>query len=169
MIIENRKQLNSFLQLYNSKDSILIPIQLDDHKHPIDTELSLLYVQLLSGEEFMLPFNHSEALNIELPDLNSDTFKYTYDKKKLGHLIELDNIIDVNLLQYIETNELLNIDHIDTEAHHFFNTRFYQRENINTIIPIYYTRTNYKLEEHIETERYFEFLDLLNEIEESID
>jgi len=136
MLIENREQLKSFLQLYNSNDSILIPIQSDDHKHPIDTELSLLYVQLLSGEEFMLPLNHSETLNIELPDLNSDTIKYTHDKKKLGHLIELDNIIDVNLLYYMETNELLNIDHIETEAHHFFNTRFYQRENIDTIIPV---------------------------------
>ena len=69
MIIENKKQLKEFIKSYKSEDSIIIPIPCDNNKHSAKTKLSLLYVQLLSGNEFILPFNHSETMNIELPNL----------------------------------------------------------------------------------------------------
>ena len=136
MIVENKKQLKEFLKYYKSEDSIIIPIPYDDDKHPANTKLSLLYVQLLSGNEFILPFNHSETINIELPNLESDTKKYTYDRKKLNHFIKLDNVIDVNLIHYMATNVPLSIEEMDTNAHNFFNMRYYKKENINTIIPV---------------------------------
>ena len=136
MIVENKKQLKEFLKNYKSEDSILIPISYDDNKHPANTKLSLLYVQLLSGKEFILPFSHSETLDIKIPNFESDTKKYTYDRKKLNHFIKLDNVIDVNLIHYMATNVPLSIEEIDTNAHNFFNMRYYKKENINTIIPV---------------------------------
>jgi hypothetical protein len=93
-------------------------------------------MQMWGGKEFILPFNHSETLNIEIPNLESNTKKYTYDRKKLNHFVELDNVIDVNLLHYMATNKPLYIEDIDTNAHHFFNMRYYRRDNINTIVPV---------------------------------
>ena len=136
MIVENKKQLKEFLKLYNSEDSILVPIPQDSNKHPVSDELSLLYVKLFNGNEFILPFNHSETLNIEIPNLESNTKKYTYDRKKLNHFIKLNNVIDINLLYYLATSTPLYIDDIDTKAHHFFNMRYYKRNNINNIIPV---------------------------------
>ena len=136
MIVENKKQLKEFIKSYKSEDSIVIPIPCDGNKHSVNTKLSTLYVQLLGGREFILPFNHSETLNIEIPNLKSDTKKYTYDRKKLNHFVKLDNVIDVNLLYYMATNKSLNIEEIDTNAHHFFNMRYYKRNNINNIIPV---------------------------------
>ena len=136
MIVENSVQLETFKKVYSAEDCILIPIQCNDTKHSVSDELSLLYVQMWGGKEFMLPFDHSETLNIEIPNLKSDTKKYTYDRKKLNHLVELDNVIDVNLLYYMATNEPLYIEDIDTNAHHFFNMRYYRRDNINTIVPV---------------------------------
>ena len=136
MIVENSVQLETFKKVYSAEDCILIPIQCNDTKHSVSDELSLLYVQMWSGKEFMLPFNHNETLDIEIPNLKSDTKKYTYDRKKLNHLVELDNVIDVNLLYYMATNEPLYIEDIDTNAHHFFNMRYYRRDNINTIVPV---------------------------------
>ena len=136
MIVENKKQLKKFIKKYKSEDSILIPISCDSNKHPVDNKLSLLYVQLLNGEEFILPFDHSETLNIDIPNLESDTKKYTYDRKKLNHFIKLDNVIDVNLMHYMATNVPLSIEEIDTNAHHFFNMMYYRKKNINTIIPV---------------------------------
>ena len=135
-LVENKKQLKKFIKKYKSEDSILIPISCDSNKHPVDDKLSLLYVQLLNGEEFILPFDHSETLNIDIPNLESDTKKYTYDRKKLNHFIKLDNVVDVNLLHYMATNVPLSIEEIDTNAHHFFNTMYYRKKNINTIIPV---------------------------------
>ena len=136
MIIENKKQLKEFIKSYKSEDSIIIPIPCDNNKHSANTKLSLLYVQLLSGNEFILPFNHSETINIELPNLESSTKKYTYDRKDLNNFLTLDNVIDVNLMHYMGTNLPLDIEYIDTNAHNFFNMRYYKKENINTIIPV---------------------------------
>ena len=136
MIIENKKQLKEFIKSYKSEDSIIIPIPCDNNKHSANTKLSLLYVQLLSGKEFILPFNHSETINIELPNLESNTKKYTYDRKDLNNFVTLDNVIDVNLMHYMGTNIPLDIEDIDTNAHNFFNMRYYKKENINTIIPV---------------------------------
>ena len=136
VIVENNEQLSSFLKIYSKEDSILIPISSDESKHSVEIDICLLYVQTMSGEEFILPFNHSETLNIDIPNLNIDTKKYTYDKKKLGHLVSVDNVVDVNLLYYMSTNEPLNIDDIETSAHHFFNMKHYRKRNINIIIPV---------------------------------
>ena len=136
MIVENKKQLEEFLKFYNSEDSILVPITQDSNKHPVSDELSLLYVKLFNGNEYILPFNHSETLNIEIPNLESNTKKYTYDRKKLNHFIKLNDVIDINLLHYLATSIPLYIDDIDTNAHHFFNMRYYKRNNINNIIPV---------------------------------
>ena len=136
MIVENKKQLEEFLKFYNSEDSILVPISQDSNKHSVSDELSLLYVKLFNGNEYILPFNHSETLNIEIPNLESNTKKYTYDRKKLNHFIKLNDVIDINLLHYLATSTPLYIDDIDTNAHHFFNMRYYKRNNINNIIPV---------------------------------
>jgi effector-binding domain-containing protein len=136
VIVENKKQLEEFLKLYNSEDSILVPITQDSNKHSVSDELSLLYVKLFNGNEYILPFNHSETLNIEIPNLESNTKKYTYDRKKLNHFIKLNDVIDINLLHYLVTSIPLYIDDIDTNAHHFFNMRYYKRNNINNIIPV---------------------------------
>ena len=136
MIVENKEQLVDFIKGYNSEDSIIIPIFCDDNKHPVNTDISLLYIQLMSGKEFILPINHSETLNIDLPLLKSKFTKYTYDRKKLNHFMKLDNVVDVNFLHYMAVNEPLNIEQIDTNAHHFFNIMYYKKKNINTIIPV---------------------------------
>ena len=65
VIVENNEQLSSFLKIYLKEDSILIPIQSDEHKHPVDTDICLLYVQMMSGKEYILSYNHSESLNLD--------------------------------------------------------------------------------------------------------
>ena len=136
MIVEDKKQLKEFIKKYKSEDSILIPVFCDDNKHPIETEISVLYVQFMDEQEYILPVNHSETLNIEIPDLNSKTIKYTYDRKQLNHYIKLNNVIDVNLLHYMATGVPLDIEQIDTNAHYYFHIKHYKKSNINKIIPV---------------------------------
>ena len=109
-IIEKKSQLKRFIKHYKSEDCILVPVSCDDNKHPMNDSLSLLYVKLLSGKEFILPFNHSETLHLEITSLDSDTKKYTYDRKKLNHFIKLTNVIDVNLMQYMNEGSPITIE-----------------------------------------------------------
>jgi len=136
VIIENKSQLRRFIKKYKSEDCIIVPISCDDNKHPINDSLSLLYVKLLSGSEFIVPFNHSETLHLQIPSLDSDTKKYTYDRKKLNHFIKLTNVIDVNLMYYMNEGSPISIDETDTNSHSFLNMRYYKKENINTVIPV---------------------------------
>ena len=135
-LIEQRSDLERFLKVYRESESILIPISSDENKHPKDTTLCLLYVQLLKGDEYLLSFNHSESINIDIPDLSSPHKKYTFDRKKLNHFLDLQNVIDVNLIHYMDKGVPYQLDDIDTSAHNFLNSKYYKKKNINRIIPI---------------------------------
>ena len=82
MIIETKLEFDSFLEKYQNSDCILIPVLCDVNKHPIENFLCLLYVKLLDGGEYLLPFKHSEAINLDisyLDKLNLDNKKYIYN------------------------------------------------------------------------------------------
>ncbi len=136
MIIENKSQIKQFEKTFKSEDCFIIPIQCDENKHSVNDELSVLYVQMWGGAEFVIPTEHSESLNTQLPNLKSDFKKYTYDRKKLNHFMELNNVIDVNLVHYLHTGSPLDLEQIDTNAHNFLNMKYYKKENINKIVPI---------------------------------
>ena len=102
----------------------------------MNDSLSLLYVKLLSGKEFILPFNHSETLDLKISSLDSDTKKYTYDRKKLNHYIKLTNVIDVNLMHYMNEGSPITIEETDTNSHNFLNMKYYKKDSVNTIIPV---------------------------------
>ena len=139
MIIETINQFRRFYSKFKSEDCIVIPILSDTNLHPKENILSLLYISFLDGKDYILPFNHSEAINLDisyLDKLNSDNKKYTFNKKELLHIICLENVIDVNLQHYMEHNESLNIDEIFTLTYSFFSNKFYNKNNLNSIIPV---------------------------------
>ena len=126
---------------FEKSDSVVIPIQCDVNKHPVDTELCLLYVKLLgeSLTEYMLAFRHSDSINlpskyIELTKTTKEVF--TYDKKKLLHFVSWKNITDLQMYYYMVKNQPLLIDDVTTNAHDYFYTKYYKVKNINCAIPL---------------------------------
>jgi hypothetical protein len=139
VIVETKHEFEDFIEKYKNSDCILIPVLSDVNKHPLENSLCLLYVKLLGGDEYILPFNHSEAINLDisyLDKLNSDNKKYTFNKKELNHIIRWKNVIDINLVYYMNNNEPLDIDDITTNSHDYFNRKYYKMKDINTVIPI---------------------------------
>ena len=135
MILENKKDLKSFLDDFKTKDCIIIPIKEDTNKHPRQTGLSLLYFDFF-GKEYVLPINHNESVNIDLPNLKSNTKKYTNNKNKLLHLLDLENVIDVNMIHYMKSGEPIDFEECETNAHSFLNMKYYKKTDVNTVIPI---------------------------------
>ena len=136
VIVETTDDVKSFEEIYKKEDSIVIPILSDMNKHPLENEMCLVYIQMMGGQEFIIPFNHSETLNVTHVNLWSKTTKYTYDRKLLGQVLPVGKIVDVNLLHYMKTNQPLDIEHLDTNAHNFFNMMHYKKKNINRVIPV---------------------------------
>jgi hypothetical protein len=139
MILETKKEFDGFIEKYNKSDCILIPILCDVNKHPLENSLCLLYVKILDGDEYLLPFRHSEALNLDisyLDKLNSDHKKYVYDRKQFNHIVSWKNVIDINLQYYMEHNKPLYIEDISTNSHDYFNRKYYKLQGVNCIVPI---------------------------------
>ena len=136
VIIESSDDLKLFNTENKKQDSFVVPILSDVNKHPVDNELSLIYVQMVDGKEFIIPYNHSESLNNQKVSLVSNTTKYTHDKKLLSQVESVGKCIDVNLLHYMRTNKPINIENIETNAHNFFNMMHHKKKNINRVIPI---------------------------------
>jgi hypothetical protein len=141
VIVESHEEWKKFIKEFGKYNSIVIPIQCDENKHPLDTELCLLYVKLLDGnlEEYVLPFRHSDAINLKDRYIKKTwTLKdvFTYDKKKLLHFVKWENITDMQMHYYMSKNEPLPIDEITTNAHEYFYRTHYKTKNINCVIPI---------------------------------
>ena len=123
------------------EDSVVLPIQCDDKLHPSESKLCLLYIRLLNDntDEYVLPFRHSDALNLNLKYIkktNTSKNIYTYDKKKLLHLVEWENVFDLQMMHYLRKNEPLLIEDVTTNSHNHFNTYYRNFDNVNSIIPI---------------------------------
>ena len=121
VIIESHKEWEKFMVEFKENDSVVIPIQCDVNKHPIDTELCLFYIRLLndSTDEYIFPFKHSDTINLDKKYIKfTKTSKnvYTYDKKKLLHFVKWENVCDIQLMHYLRKNEPLMIDDIITNA-----------------------------------------------------
>ena len=139
MIIENPTEFESFLEEYKESDCIVIPILSDINLHPLENTLCAIYVKLIDGDEYILPFNHGESINLDesmFSKLNSQCKKYVYDKKQFNHIVKWDNVIDINLQYYMEYNKPLSIENISTNSHDYFSRKYYKSKNINRVIPL---------------------------------
>jgi len=141
VIVESTREWEKFITKFKMEDSVVLPIQCDDKLHPSESKLCLLYIRLLNDntDEYVLPFRHSDALNLNLKYIkktNTSKNIYTYDKKKLLHLVEWENVFDLQMMHYLRKNEPLLIEDVTTNSHNHFNTYYRNFDNVNSIIPI---------------------------------
>ena len=136
VIIDNKEDLQKLRSKLKSDNVNCVPILSDTNFHPKKNRISLLYFEI-DSEEFILPINHCESVRVKPFDFKFD-FKFNVlDKKSFLHLIseELD-VTDINLKYYLSTNQQLNVDELETNAHHFYNRKYYKSMWINDVIPI---------------------------------
>ena len=142
VIVETENEFVKFGNEFHDYDSVVIPIQCDENKHPRNTELCLLYVKILGGDskEYIIPFRHTDAINLDPEKYMEMTWspkkKYTYDKKKLLHFFDWKGTYDIQMNHYLEKNQPLLIDDILTNAHEYFYRKYYKKPNVNCVIPI---------------------------------
>ena len=141
VIVESHKEWEKFMTKFKKNEAVVLPIHCDVNKHPVDTRLCLIYVILLNDttDEYVLPFSHSDAINLETKYINmTKTSKnvYTYDKKVLLHSLKWENVYDIQMIHYLRKNEPLSIDDITTNSHQYFYTYFRKFHNINCVVPI---------------------------------
>jgi len=105
-IVETKDEIQDFLRLWETNPSLLIPVWTDLERHPITNPISFLYVRI-EGESYILPFNHTDCLSIQIDLSNSTQPKWVWDKKSvLQTELGLQNLHDIQTHYFFSTNNL---------------------------------------------------------------
>ena len=141
MIVETKDDFEQFLLEFKEKSVILIPILSDNKRNVLNNELCVIFVKILnSPETYILPFNHSEAINLDLnvlKHLKSYTNKkYVLDKKQFLNISEMENLIDINVLYYLNNNKVTEIAQNYSKAELFILNQNQSEDYINSSVPI---------------------------------
>lgn len=159
MIIETKDEFVNLLSAYTNNSVIVIPVLSDSKRHVLNNELCLLFIKILNSQEYyILPFNHSEALNLDLNVLNhlksTPNKKYVLDKKGFLGISEFNNLIDINTLYYLNNNKIPEIEQKYSDGEMFILNRNQEEDYIYRYIPLL------KIEERL--------IDLSNKLESII-
>ena len=134
--ILDKDGLESFKQRLDTTETILIPIFTDEVAHPCNNRLSLLYVRFFgNGDEYVIPYDHSEATPLN-ESFDGRMNKFVLNRKALRHNLPLSKVIDINLLQYVDSGVPTTLCLADTKAHSLIKRNFPNYRNLNRIIPL---------------------------------
>lgn len=132
-LVETSSQLEHFESQDFNKALIYVE-QCDIDSHAADTKISFIYLRPLDYKKgFVFPINHTDCFRLDLSRVKDVllTFDelYCIDKKRILHLLELDNLKDFITAPYKFTIE-------GTQSHSVYNRFFNNQKNLNNIIPI---------------------------------
>ena len=141
MIIETREEFQQFFDLYKNSSVILIPILSDGKRNALNNRLCVLFVKILNTPDYyILPFTHSETNNLDHKVLDylssTDNKKYVIDKKQFLNVSPMKNLIDVNILFYLSTNKITEIQQKYSKGELFLVGRGIDVDNVYDAIPI---------------------------------
>ena len=172
-IVENELEFKKFLELYKSTTPSIFYFLTDFIKHPHHNEISFLYVKM--EDDYVLPFNHNDCKNLDkkyLELLKTDNKKYVWDVKSLKHIIDFNNMVDINTLYYLKYNKEIDLYDLENNTRQFYNSKFYHTEDLNSVIPLMKQiefleniSTSINLDYSLENEDYNEISDALFNIE----
>lgn len=135
IVVESNKEREEFLQRWNNEPSIVIPIWSDLEKHPMNNELSFLFV-VMGKSIFILIYNHIDGKSHQLDLSTSTQPKWVWNKKGLLQMdTKIQNIFDISNYTFFEENRLLDFK---PEEQPFIShyLRMGIRENLGKIAPL---------------------------------
>ena len=81
VIVELDHEKSQFIDQWISEPSLIYPIRVDTERHPMNTDVSFLYVRFENNNEYILPFNHNDCMPLTIDLSQSTQPKKVYNKK----------------------------------------------------------------------------------------
>lgn len=135
VIVESQSEVNEFLQMWETTPSTIIPIWNDLEKHPMNNELSFLFIRL-GNTDFILLYNHIDGKSQQIDLSTSTQPKWVLNKKGLLQMdTNIQNLFDISTHTFFEESRLLELKN---EEKQFINhySRMGIRENLGKIAPL---------------------------------
>lgn len=128
----------------NYKNSIILwAIPSDESLHPCATDLSLVFIKEVDTNiTHCFSFNHPDLAPVTdkvgfVKELNEwPAKKWVFDKKSFLQLLPLDNLLDFNLWNHIQTGNILEKQAFETQAHKFVYRTKRECGDLNKVIPL---------------------------------
>jgi hypothetical protein len=135
IVVESSKEREEFLQRWNNEPSVIIPIWSDLDKHPLNNELSFLFVRM-GNTDFILIYNHIDGKSQHLDLSISTQPKWVWNKKGLLQMdTKIQNLFDISNYTFFERNELI-ADEVQSQPFISHYNRLGIRENLGKIAPL---------------------------------
>jgi len=135
VIVESKKEQEEFLQRWNNEPSVIIPIWSDLEKHPMNNELSFLFV-VMGKSIFILIYNHIDGKSHQLDLSTSTQPKWVWNKKGLLQMdTKIQNLFDISNYYFFEKNQTIP-DEVQNQPFISHYTRMGIRENLGKIAPL---------------------------------
>ena len=135
IVVESNKEREEFLQRWNNEPSIIIPIWSDLEKHPMNNELSFLFVRM-GNTDFILIYTHIDGKSHHLDLSTSTQPKWVWNKKGLLQMdTKIQNLFDISTYTFFQRNELI-ADEVQSQPFISHYNRLGIRENLGKIAPL---------------------------------
>ena len=135
IVVESNKEQEEFLQRWNNEPSIIIPIWSDLEKHPLNNELSFLFVRV-GNTDFILIYNHIDGKSQHLDLSTSTQPKWVWNKKGLLQMdTKIQNLFDISNYTFFERNELI-ADEVQSQPFISHYNRLGIRDGLGKIAPL---------------------------------
>jgi len=135
VIVESNKEKEEFLQMWDTHPSIVVPIWSDLEKHPMNNELSFLFV-MMENSTFILIYNHIDGKSHHLDLSKSTQPKWVWNKKGMLQTdINIQNMFDISNYYFFEKNQTIP-DEVQNQPFISHYTRMGIRENLGKIAPL---------------------------------
>jgi len=135
IVVESNKEREEFLQRWNNEPSVIIPIWSDLEKHPMNNELSFLFVRM-GNTDFILIYNHIDGKPHHLDLSTSTQPKWVWNKKGLLQMdTKIQNLFDISTYTFFQRNELI-ADEVQSQPFISHYIRLGIRENLGKIAPL---------------------------------
>jgi hypothetical protein len=135
IVVESTNEIEDFLNRWNTTPSIIIPIWSDLEKHPMNNELSFLFVRM-DKTDFILIYNHIDGKSHHLNLSTSTQPKWVWNKKGLLQMdTKIQNIFDISNYTFFERGELI-ADEVQSQSFISHYNRLGIRTDLGKIAPL---------------------------------
>ena len=145
-IVESAENLELLLNRVSTDTFYMELVMSDDEKHSYNNTISLIFIKFVADDEYWcLPVNHNEATTFTTTlDAfrnaleKSNAVKLVNNKKDVIHLIGKDfGFVDLGVIEYLETGDILDETPPETNAHVFIKNNFRGVVDVNRSVPLY--------------------------------
>ena len=138
-IVEDKPRLQELYKSLQTSNSFWIPVFSDLYRHYVNNRISFVYIYVFdTKKEYIVPFHHKDCVCLESEHLNRFTSKadiYILGKKRFVNFYH-HKTYDADLVEYFQSNSMLQLEDCDTTAHDWYNKWYYNETNVNDYIPI---------------------------------